>query len=104
MTKSKIVLGSLLLLVHLHAAADATDDAAAAKMVKTTLRETCEDDAACRRAVDEQFDACLKKSDFKKYMNASEAEEDKYLDSTFKHLYSCIVSKDGEPYFAPAEE
>jgi hypothetical protein len=45
----------------------------------------------------------LAKSDFK-YMDASPAEEDKYLDSTFKHLYACIVSKDGAPYFAPADE
>jgi hypothetical protein len=103
MTKSKAVLGALLLLGWLHATADALDDAAA-KTAKSTLKEACEDDAECVEAVDSQFDACLKQSDFKKYMNASPAEEDKYLASTFNHLYSCIVNQEGEPYFAAPEE
>jgi hypothetical protein len=103
MTKSKIVIGALLLLGWLHATADASDDAAA-KMVKSSLKEVCGDDAECTEAVDSQFDACLKKSDFKKYMDASPAEEDKYLASTFDHLYSCIVNRKGEPYFGASEE
>ena len=103
MTRSKIVLGALLLLGSLQATADVLDDAAA-KMVKASLKDVCEDDTDCVKAVDKQFDACLEKSDFRKYMNASAADEDKYLASTFKHLYACIVDQDGDPYFAPPEE
>jgi hypothetical protein len=103
MTKSKLVLGALLLLGSLHATADVFDDTAA-KKAKSSLKEACEDDTECVQAVDSQFDACLKDSDFEKYMNASPAEEDKYLASTFNHLYSCIVNQEGEPYFTAPEE
>jgi hypothetical protein len=102
MTRSRIVVGALLLLVYPYAIADLADDAAA-KMVKSSLKDVCEDDKDCLKAVDQQFDACLRKSDFKKYMDASPADEDKYLDSTFKYLYSCIVDADGDPLFTESE-
>ena len=102
MDKKKIMLGVLLFAAHLSAAADVMDDAAA-KMLKMSLKEVCEDDKECTSAVDEQFDACLAKSDFLKYMNASAADEDKYLDSTFKFLYTCIVDEGGNPYFEAPE-
>ena len=103
MTKSGIAVGALLLLAHLYATADVLDDAAA-KMVKASLKDVCEDDKECLKALDKHFDACLKKSDFQKYMNASAAEEDKYLASTFKSLYACIVDENGQPIFEEPEE
>jgi hypothetical protein len=75
-----------------------------AKMVKDQLSDACGEDSDCAQAVDKQFDACLEKSDFLKYMNSPKSEEDKYLDSTFDFLYSCIVDKDGYPYFQAPEE
>jgi hypothetical protein len=100
MTRPSLVLGTLLLLSHLHAAAADVEAAAVAKAVKASLKEVCKDDRECLKAVDEQFDACLSKSDFKKFIDASPAEEDRYLASTNTYLLSCIVNRDGKPYFS----
>jgi len=103
MTKLSLVLGTLLLLSHPHAIADEAADVAA-KTAKAGLKEVCEDDKECLKAVDEQFDTCLKKSDFKKYINASPAEQERYMVSTRAYLFSCIVNRNGEPYFTAPEE
>jgi hypothetical protein len=64
----------------------------------------CGDDKECLKAVDEQFDACLRKSDFKKYIQGVASRGDKYLASVNAYLSSCIVNRDGEPYFTVPEE
>ena len=79
-------------------------DWVAARGVKSSLSDACEEDPACLKDLDDQFDACLEKSDFLKYMNAPTSEEDKYLDSTFDYIMSCIVDENGEPWFAMPED
>lgn len=74
-------------------------DRLAANAIKKQLNELCEGEAACESDLEQQYDACIRQSDFLAYMNSPEEEEDALLDKTYGQLTDCIVDKDGVPHF-----
>lgn len=71
--------------------------------MKLTLKYVCkDDDEACVAAVDQQFDSCHAK--YKKYwddaLNSNSSNEDELMEKYNSRVTTCIVDKDGNPYFS----
>lgn len=70
--------------------------------IKSELIKACgKEDRACMADVDEQFFPCHERfrTYWQQYMEAGPGQEDAFLEQYYRGLYSCLVDKDGLPYF-----
>lgn len=68
--------------------------------LKFSLVELCgEEDKECITAVKSQVSDCMKKSDWRKYLNDQDNQDE--FNRFTKAFYSCIVDENGDPYFEP---
>ena len=68
------------------------------KVLEYNLVESCgEEDKACITSVKSQIKGCMEKSNWRKYLENEESEEE--LNRFTKEFYSCIVDSEGDPYF-----
>lgn len=77
---------------------DQMEELAFRKTMEYTLADMCgKDDAECIAAVKVQTKGCMEKSDWKRYVDNQDDEEE--FNRFTKKFYSCIVDKNGNPYF-----
>lgn len=68
------------------------------KTLEYSLAELCgEEDKACNAAVKEQVKSCMEKSDWRKFLDNEDDEDE--LDRFTTAFYLCIVDSEGNPYF-----
>lgn len=95
MKKTGIVLSTLILA----SCSDAQlEEFAFRKTIEYELIELCgKDDDKCISAVEDQTGDCMEKSDWRRYLENQENQEElKRFRDTF---YACIVDEEGKPYF-----
>ena len=94
--KKRTVIFILLLLGG--CSAEQTEEFAFRKMMEYQLSEDCgEDNKECIKAVKEQIESCMKKSDWRKYLENDEDEEEmKRFISVF---FPCFKDSNGNSYF-----
>ncbi len=70
--------------------------------LKQRMLEICKEDKACLAAVDEQYASCEARHarEWLAYLHAGPAREDALLSDYMSKLFSCVVDKDGDAYFA----
>jgi len=72
------------------------------KTLERNLIELCGDeDKECIAAVESQIENCLEKSDWKKFVDNQDDQNENNRFS--KELYSCIVDSEGNPYFETSQ-
>lgn len=72
------------------------------KTLEISLIDLCgEEDKECIDAVKSQISGCMEKSNWRKYLESEDDQDE--LNRFTKEFYSCIVDKDGNPYFEPIE-
>jgi hypothetical protein len=70
------------------------------KTLEITLIDLCgKEDKECISAVKSQVGTCMKKSNWKRYLDNEEIESEKHR--FMKEFYSCITDDNGTPYFDP---
>lgn len=67
------------------------------KVLEYQLVDLCKEDKKCIDAVKSQTKACMVKSDWKRYVDNQDNQQElkKFTDK----FYACIVDEKGEPYF-----
>ena len=78
---------------------DAVERFAFEKTLKYGLTKNCDKDKECVAAVDEQLPSCIEKGDYKAVLRAPREQEDAENERFSRFLFTCIVDKDGNPYF-----
>jgi len=69
------------------------------KTLKYGLTKNCDKDKECVAAVDEQLPTCIEKGDYKAVLRAKSEQEAVEHERFSRFLFSCIVDKDGYPFF-----
>ncbi|MDH5786473.1 MAG: hypothetical protein OEZ16_12815 [Chromatiales bacterium] len=89
----------LLLSLTLLACTDSmVEEFAFKQTLEYSLIDLCgKEDKACIAAVESQIDDCMEKSDWRRYMDSDEDEEE--LNRFTSEFYACIVDEEGNPYF-----
>ena len=78
---------------------DAVERFAFEKTLKFGLTKNCDKDKECVAAIDEQLPACIEKGDYKALLRAKGKQEAAEHERFSRFLFSCIVDKDGNPFF-----
>ncbi len=96
------VFGILLMLVSLWSCSEGQmEEFAFRKTLELSLLDLCgEEDKQCIAAVKSQISGCMEKSNWRKYLQDQDNEEE--LNRFTSEFYSCIVDEEGYPYFEPA--
>ena len=69
------------------------------KTLEYQLKDRCGDDnEACHEAVEEQIRECLRKSEWKRYLDSHEDEAE--VERFVREFYPCFRDADGNPLFA----
>jgi hypothetical protein len=67
------------------------------KTAEIDLLEKCGEDDACIQVVKENVELCMDKSNWKKYVDNSDDNEELYR--FIKEFYPCFKNSEGKPYF-----
>ncbi len=67
------------------------------KVLEYELIDLCGEDLKCIEAVENQIKQCMVSSDWRKFLNNQESEQE--LKIFTDKFYSCIVDSEGNPYF-----
>jgi len=78
---------------------DAVERFAFEKTLKFGLTKNCDKDKECVAAVDEQLPTCIGKGDYKAVLRAKGEQEAVEHERFSRFLFSCIVDKNGNPFF-----
>ena len=78
---------------------DAVERFAFEKTLKFGLTKNCDEDKECVAAVEEQLPSCIEKGDYKAVLRAPREQEDAENARFSRFLFSCIVDKNGDPFF-----
>jgi len=92
-------LGILLVSIFLWSCSESqVEEFAFRKTLELSLVDLCgEEDKKCIAAVKSQIGDCMEKSDWRKYFEDEDNEDELRRFTT--EFYSCIVDEDGYPYF-----
>lgn len=93
MIKNTVII--LLLLIG-GCSAEQTEKFVFQKVLEYQLKDDCGDDKECVHAVEEQIEACMEKSDWKRYV---ENDDDKELERFVNLFFPCFMDPNGNPYF-----
>jgi hypothetical protein len=78
--------------------AEQVEEIAFRKVMEYQLIDDCgEDDKACIKAVKEQIESCMEKSDWRKYVNSDEDEEE--MKRFIGEFFPCFKDSNGNSYF-----
>ena len=67
------------------------------KTMEFQLKDECEEDQDCITAVEEQIESCMQQSEWRKYLNDSENEEE--LNRFIRVFFPCFKDSNGNSYF-----
>ncbi|RLA08978.1 MAG: hypothetical protein DRQ59_13625 [Gammaproteobacteria bacterium] len=78
--------------------AEQVEEIAFRKVMEYQLIDDCgEDDKACIKAVKEQIESCMEKSDWRKYVNNDEDEAE--MKRFIGEFFPCFKDSNGNSYF-----
>jgi hypothetical protein len=78
--------------------AEQVEEIAFRKVMEYQLIDDCgEGDKACIKAVKEQIQSCMEKSDWRKYVNSAEDEEE--MKRFIGEFFPCFKDPNGSSYF-----
>ena len=68
------------------------------KVMEYQLKDDCgEEDKACLKAIEEQIEACMIDSDWRRYLENEEDEDE--LQRFIRAFFPCFKDAQGNPYF-----
>lgn len=77
--------------------AEQAEEFAFRKVLEYKLKDECGENQECIDAVEEQIDSCMKKSDWRKYVENDEDDEE--MARFVRLFFPCFKDPDGNSYF-----
>ena len=87
-----------MLLITVGCSGEQAEEFAFRKVMEYQLKDDCgEKDKACLKAIEAQIEACMIESDWRRYLENEENEEE--LQRFIRAFFPCFKDAQGNPYF-----